>query len=49
MIGSDSDALNYLFVLAEMLKRSFDVQLQALDDLALAVTDRTGNRVDVLL
>jgi hypothetical protein len=36
-------------VLAEMLKRSFNVQLHELDDLKLAVTDRAGNRVDVLI
>lgn len=49
MIKSDSDALNYIFVLAEMLKRSFDVRFHDLDDLTLAVTDRAGNRVDVLI
>jgi hypothetical protein len=49
VIKSDSDALNYIFVLAEMLKRSFDVRFHDLDDLTLAVTDRAGNRVDVLL
>jgi hypothetical protein len=36
-------------VLAEMLKRSFNVQLRELDDLTLAVTDRAGNGVDVRL
>jgi len=47
MLETESEAFEYLFVLAEFLKDSFGVDLSAADHLKLSVRDAAGSRVDV--
>ena len=46
---SDSEAFDFIFVLADCLRRSYDVKLSSSDEPKLTVADAHGDCVDVVL